>query len=161
MPNTYPSFITFKMSTIYFKLNSENAVLSNLWTLPSNLISFHGYKWPSIEHAYQCEKLSHHNLFSPSVCEFFIHCTPMQAMFKAKQLLPTCAIKQSWKDKQVSVMWELLKIKAQVCPSFKEAILQPGQFVEDTNHMFWGRGVNGKGRNMLGRLMCKLRRTLD
>ena len=148
------------MSIIHFKLNSENAILSNLWTLPNNCISYQEESWPSIEHAYQCEKLRHHNLFTSQVREYFSNCTPMQAMFKAKQLLPKHAIEQTWKNKQVSVMWELLKIKAQVCPAFKTALLRPGQFVENTNHEFWARGFNQKGSNMLGRLMGKLRDTL-
>ena len=63
---------------------------------------------------------------------------------------------------KVKVMEGLIKDKLRVCEPARKALLETGtkEIKEDTSHEFWGRGREGKGQNMLGKLWMQFREKL-
>ena len=68
-----------------------------------------------------------------------------------------------WEDSMQGAMYEILKVKSRQCPQFYTALMNSNNrpLVEDTPNAYWGRGPEGKGLNMLGRLLTTLRAELQ
>lgn len=69
---------------------------------------------------------------------------------------------QQWQEDKKSVMYYLLQQKAKQCRKFNKELqaTQEQVLIEDTNHEYWGRGNNGNGQNVLGRLLMTIRQNL-
>ena len=108
----------------------------------------------SSEHAYQYRK-----------CIFMDNKTAAGNVLKtdtgaqAKKIGDDVGTSQNWQDAQQGAMSEILKAKARQCPQFVRALMNSNSrdLIEDTPNTFWGRGSNGNGLNMLGRLLMTLR----
>ena len=82
-----------------------------------------------------------------------------QRAIDAKRLGDTIHTDEQWWKMRESVMMEIITEKAKQCPEFKNTLLasQGNSLVEDTQHKFWGRGRQEKGKNKLGVLLEILR----
>ena len=59
-------------------------------------------------------------------------------------------------------MREVAYLKAIQCPEFAAALTDSGEkvLVENTKDPFWGKGPNGEGHNMFGKILMDLRREM-
>ncbi len=72
-------------------------------------------------------------------------------------------LRKDWESVKVQVMREALRAKFTQHEDLQELLLSTGdaKLVEHTaNDHYWGDGGNGRGDNMLGRLLMQLRKQL-
>ena len=77
--------------------------------------------------------------------------TPRQVMFEGKKTWRN----EEWEQCQVRIMRQIVRSKIIKHQIIRDALLENhknSEFVENTPHPFWGRGINNNGKNMLGRL---------
>ena len=81
----------------------------------------------------------------------------------AKRIGDSIPTTSQWKDIMQGTMYEILKTKSRQCPQFLTALTNSNSrpLIEDTPNSYWGRGPEGKGLNMLGRLLTTLRAELQ
>lgn len=138
---------------LYFK--GSNSPLSNFF--PTRLTVWN-MTFKSSEHAYQHKKCVTvgNNSAAANVLQAE---TPLEA----KNIGNSVQSNDNWKDIRQGVMYQILKLKSRQCPQFHQFLLQScdRQLVEDTTHPYWGRGHQGNGLNMLGKLLMMLRSELS
>ena len=68
-----------------------------------------------------------------------------------------------WHDLKQGVLYEILKTKARQCPAFTNALRDSNDrlLIENTFDPYWGKGSDGKGLNMLGRILMTIRAELS
>jgi ribA/ribD-fused uncharacterized protein len=79
--------------------------------------------------------------------------------WKAMELAEGLVKPEAWEQEKFGVMKEILELKRQCCPEFKEMLLKANnrKIVENTTHEFWGKGNSVcKGKNMLGKILMDL-----
>jgi len=131
---------------------TEYAFLSNFYPFT---IEFDGHKWSTSEHAYQAMKMTNK--------EDFFKILKASTPAKAKRLGNTLPKLEKWDKIKVDIMQEILRVKFSY-PEMKNKLLSTGNsHLEEGNtwgDKFWGT-VNGKGQNMLGKLLMKIRKELE
>ena len=107
-----------------------------------------------MEHAYVHEKL----VFSekPELAKLAIK---QQEARDAKTIGQIDSINVEWHNKKTAIMKDLVQIKYESCQSFRDAIISSGKahIVEDVADEFWGRGKEGNGQNIMGKILETLR----
>ena len=121
-------------------------------------IHIYGKYFHSSEAAFQYRKALHHEKYDAAELISGFR-NAKRAKDEADQCLPSDVIDQQWLDKRSDVMRQILEVKAKQCLPFRDRLLKTGTrpLIEDTNHPYWARGINGKGQNMLGTLLELLR----
>ena len=127
--------------------------LSNLFVI-ENKLNYRNHKFNSTEQAYQWEKAITHKKYNIANQIIATNNTFKQMNF-GKQITTNT----QWQVRKRKIMKNLLLKKASCCEEYKTALKNSGNetLVEDTNHPYWGRGRDGKGRNILGVLHCYVR----
>ena len=76
-------------------------------------------------------------------------------MFKGQQIVTTV----KWKQIKWKFMLQILREKLKVSPEYMDFLLSSRHdvLVENTTNEYWGKGSEGRGRNMLGVLHTLLR----
>lgn len=120
-------------------------------------IELDGKVWPTVEHWFQARK------FEGSALEERIRraATPQEAARLCPQRGPRLV--KGWESKRVEVMLVAQRAKFTQHPELRELLLGTGAalLVEHTRRdRFWADGGDGSGRNMLGRLLMRVRREL-
>jgi len=129
--------------------------LSNFWYVD---VRHSGVVYPSIEHAYQAAKT-----ILPLERKRILECNKPGT---AKRLGRQLTLRSNWESIKVNVMKELLRQKFSTIkhPSLAKRLITTGNadLVEGNTwgDEFWGR-YNGKGENMLGRLLMKIRQEIS
>ena len=138
---------------IYFK--GPRSSFSNLYRIEAGF-SYWGETFYSVEQAYQWRKCKLHGLHKRA--DQILSLTDPYRI-KAQGRFNTS---QEWEADKARLMLELLGVKLEYCPKFRQDLKQsfPKLLVEDTPNEFWGRGVNGQGGNTLGCLLIHLRSML-
>ena len=143
----YPS--QAQLPPVYFR--GPTSVFSNFFETP---IAIWGINFKSSEHAFQYKKcmIAGNNATATNVLKAS---TPLNA----KRMGDSIATNPRWHDIKQGTMLEILKAKSRQCPRFRQELLQSGdrKLIEDTPDSFWGRGRNGQGLNILGKLLSMLR----
>ena len=143
---------TSGMTPVYFR--GKGSPLSNFYEFPLRIWNMN---FPSSEHAYQYKKCisTGNNTAATSVLR-------APAPVDAKHIGDKVVTDDKWEDLQQGSMYEILKTKSRQCPQFRESLLQSHdrQLIENTPNRFWGRGSDGQGLNMLGKLLMVLRSEL-
>lgn len=131
--------------------NGEYRFLSNFYPCE---IWYQEFVYPSVENAYVASKTR-----DIPMRESVLHCSPSDA----KRIGRTFPLREDWDAVKVKIMHLLLKQKfysGELC----DKLLSTGDsYIEETNHWndrFWGV-CNGKGENMLGRLLMNIRDELN
>lgn len=139
------------MSTEISGFHGEYRWLSNFW--PTQIM-YEGIIYPSVEHAYQAVKT-----LDSDVRKYIATLTAGQAKKYGRVL----GIREDWEDIKVDVMYDLLLLKFTTNPYLKDKLTATGTatLIEDNTwgDTYWGM-CNGKGSNMLGRLLMKVRSML-
>lgn len=135
----------------FYKSNRAYGFLSNLYKKP---LKFEGRSFPTSEHAYQYGKFKDHN-----VREWAMKSPKPHLLAILCHGLLSWDIVKDWNKIKVDRMYRVLKVKFSD-PEMKEKLLETSDSIieEDSKtDNFWGRGKTGKGKNMLGHLLMKVR----
>jgi ribA/ribD-fused uncharacterized protein len=132
-----------------YGFTGKYSFLSNFW--PST-VEYEGFQYWSVENAYQAAKcVDEQSLYAMRCLQ-----TPRQA----KRLGKTVPIRSDWDEVKVPIMENLLRQKFTIYPNLSLKLYQTGDiYIEETNtwgDTFWGV-CNGRGRNVLGNLLMKVR----
>ena len=142
-----------QQAPVYFR--GPTSVFSNFF---ETHIAIWGMNFKSSEHAFQYNKCMTvgNNATAAKVLKAS---TPLEA----KRIGDTVSTIPRWHDIKQGTMLEILKAKSRQCPRFHQELLQSGnrKLIEDTPDSFWGRGPNGQGLNILGKLLTMLRDELS
>ena len=127
--------------------------LSNLFTVQGGLPAW-GRHFCSLEQAYQFEKARIAEDRSQMLAILSTN-DPWEilAIGKKTKQVPC------WLAQREAVMRQLLRIKAQHCPQFRQFLINSGNrpLFENTRHPFWAQGMCGEGKNWLGLLLQEIR----
>lgn len=142
-------------TTIYFYSSKEPYFeFSNFF--PCSL-ELDGAFWPTVEHYFQAAKFSDFDYRE----QIRMSATPWDARTLGQsRALP---IRPDWNAVRVEVMLKALRLKFQR-PELRALLLSTGTYelVENSPHdAFWGAGPHGRGQNMLGRLLMRVRAELQ
>ena len=129
---------------------------SNFYESP---VTIWGMNFKTNEHAYNYRKAMEMEMYS-SAERIRKANTARGAQLIARREVET---NKHWKDIKMSVMYELLQQKVKQCVTFRNDLIgsQGRPLIEDTTHEYWGRGREGNGQNVLGRLLMTLREKIE
>lgn len=141
------------MTAIYFNANSkEYKWLSNMAVC---FMEIEGEAWKTVEHFFQSMKFT-----DPVLRERIRQLdSPFEAKTAGRVRHPSFV--KDWNVKRTTVMYMACRTKFNI-PEFRELLVNTAgyELLEDSNDNFWGIGSNGKGKNMLGVTLMKIRETL-
>lgn len=116
-----------------------------------------GSSWPTSEHYFQAQKFAG----SRHVETVRRAPDPLRAAELGRdRRLP---LRRDWERVKDDVMRRAVLAKFQAHPDIRAVLLDTGdeEIVEDTGtDHYWGRGRNGNGKNMLGRILMRTRTQL-
>jgi ribA/ribD-fused uncharacterized protein len=137
------------------RFRGARSSFSNFYASP---LTVWGMNFPTNEHAYNYRKAM--EMGKRESAEKIRHAaTARDAQLIARNDIIADA---RWKTMKRSVMYELLERKVEQCATFREDLIasQDRLLIEDTAHDYWGRGREGNGQNVLGRLLMTLRESV-
>lgn len=143
------------MNTIrFYSVADEYGEFSNFAEYP---IRIDGESWPTTEHYFQAQK------FDDTAYRQRIRraSSPMEAARMGRDR--RMKLRRDWESAKVSVMHAALLAKFSQHENLRAMLLSTGnaRLVEHTdNDDYWGDGGDGRGRNMLGQLLMRVRETL-
>ncbi len=139
----------------FYSVADEYGEFSNFAAYP---IKLKGKKWPTSEHYFQAMKFES----TKDQKDILDAKTPMEAARKVRDRKRK--LKRSWESMKDNVMREAVLAKFSQHNDLKELLLSTGdaKLIEHTeNDDYWGDGGNGKGKNMLGRILMSIREKED
>jgi N-glycosidase YbiA len=120
-------------------------------------ITLAGKRWPTTEHYFQAQKFK-----DPGLREKIRKAnTPMIAARLGRDR--SSPLRRDWESVKVAVMTEAVLAKFTQHEDLRELLLATGDalLVEHTdNDDYWGDGGDGSGKNMLGRILMRVREQL-
>ena len=77
----------------------------------------------------------------------------------SKKLGRTCKLRKDWDEVKDQLMYKVLNAKFHQHTDIRESLLRTGlqPLIQHSPDMYWGDGRNGRGRNMLGKILVRLR----
>jgi len=120
-----------------------------------------GVQYESVECAYQAAK------WPTEKRDFFSHCTNRESIAFNRANQPDGYPIEEWDAIKADVMAGLLvqKFDPELNPQNYEKLLATGdKYIEETNwwnDTFWGKNLQGEGKNTLGRLLMEIRSRLS
>lgn len=134
------------------EFKNEYRFLSNFYKSP---LVYKGKEYPTVEHAFQCAKT-----FDEAEQEKLrSYASPVIVKRAGKKV----KLRPDWEDVKIDIMYEILKIKFSD-PELKSLLLSTGNeiLVEGNTwgDTFWGK-CKGEGKNILGKLLMKVRSELE
>lgn len=148
---TLQSDLSMEEPIKFYSVADEYGEFSNFANYP---IRLKGKLWPTSEHYFQAMK------FESSKDQESIRKakSPMEAARKGRDRKKK--ILRNWESAKVNVMRDAVKAKFSQHENLKSLLLSTGQakLIEHTeNDAYWGDGGDGKGKNMLGRILMQIR----
>lgn len=135
-----------------FGFYGEYRFLSNFWPV---VVTLDCQRYPSVEHAYQAAKCLD--------VESRVAIQAAATASVAKRMGRFMKMRPDWDEVKVSIMEDLLLQKFTQEPFKSKLLLTSERYIEETNtwnDTFWGV-CNGKGQNVLGNLIMKIRKKLQ
>lgn len=143
------------MPAVYF-YEQWYSCLSNF---SANAVEIGGVVYPTAEHAYHAVKCS-----DPKGKAAILAARSPKLVKVVSNETFAAARRKDWNEVKVDVMESVLRAKLAQHGEVREALLRSGnaKIAEDSpEDYFWGRGEDGSGQNMLGKLWMKLRDELQ
>lgn len=140
---------------LFYEPFDSHGFLSNFY--PAN-IEISGTTWPTSEHYYQAQKFSNAIIRQ----EILSAKTPDVAFALSRKYQEHS--RSDWNDVRVNVMESIVKEKFAQNPQLGYRLISTGNTeLKEHSHKdaFWGDGGNGKGNNVLGRILMDVRNTLQ
>lgn len=138
------------MTIKFYKTNAPYGFMNNFY--PARFFVYNRW-WNTIEHAYQAQKCSDPTEYDA------IH--QAASPRKARDLGQKVKMRDHWdeilKDR---VMEECVRAKFLQHPNLRKQLMDTGdeELIENSKiDAYWGCGVDGKGRNQLGKTLMKIR----
>ncbi|MEJ2610420.1 MAG: NADAR domain-containing protein [Candidatus Thiodiazotropha sp.] len=138
----------------FYSVSDEYGEFSNFAAYP---IKLNGKVWPTSEHYFQAMKFES----ASDQNEIRKAKTPMEAARKGRDRKRK--LKRNWESIKDNVMRDAVAAKFDQHNDLKQLLLstKDRMLVEHTeNDDYWGDGGNGKGKNMLGRILIEIRANL-
>lgn len=135
----------------FYRANGKYGFLSNLYKVQ---IEFEGIKFPTTEHAYQYGKFK-----DKDAREWAMKSPNPHLLSVLAHGLFSWDIVKNWNNIKVDRMYNVLKIKFSN-DELKQKLLETGNSIlieNSKSDSFWGIGKKGKGKNMLGKHLMKIR----
>lgn len=143
------------MDTIrFYRVDDEWGEFSNFSPHP---ILIDGERWPTSEHFFQAQKFEDAALRK----KIRLAHTPMQAALLGRDRKQR--LRRDWESAKVEVMTRAVYAKFSQHVSLRALLLSTAEarLVEHTsNDSYWGDGGDGRGRNMLGEVLMRVRARL-
>ena len=143
-------------STIkFYSTSDEFGEFSNFARYP---IKVKGKKWPTSEHYFQAMKF--HNIKDQDSIRKTK--TPMEAARSGRDRKKK--LRRDWESVKDNVMREAVLAKFEQHKKLAELLLSTGsaKLIEHTeNDSYWGDGGNGRGKNMLGKILMEVRGKIE
>ncbi|MFZ6780397.1 NADAR family protein [Undibacterium sp. Ji83W] len=120
-------------------------------------ISMKGKTWPTSEHYFQAQK------FVDAIYREKIRKANTPAIAARLGRARTEKLRPDWESVKVQVMRDAVTAKFQQHEDLRAMLLSTGsaKLIEDTtDDSYWGCGSDGRGKNMLGRILMEVRATL-
>ncbi|KAK0205005.1 hypothetical protein DFS33DRAFT_1324655 [Desarmillaria ectypa] len=119
-------------------------------------VVYNGERYPTSEHLFQSFKFEHR----PNLAKHIRTCSerPSVAFSEARRFQPE--VRPDWKAVNINKMEVALYLKFTQHSDLKREILATGdaELVEDSpKDAFWGVGLDGRGRNELGKALMRIR----
>lgn len=121
-----------------------------------HMLEFQGYLYPTVEHAYHAQRYE-----DPAIIEEVLAARSAYLAWEVSQQHKQMQI-LDWDDRKLEVMEELFRAKLEQHADVHEALVASGEqtIVKHQADRFWGDGLDGLGRNEMGKLWMKLREEL-
>ena len=136
------------------QFRDKYAFLSNMYSCP---IHYDGETFPCVETAFQYAKTGDASLFTNDRGYFV-------GGSAAKKIGRMCKLPENWNMDRLTVMYELLEDKFYHNEKLREALKKTGNiYIAEENtwgDTFWGV-CNGKGENMLGKMLMEIRQNIQ
>jgi|SRR5271166_4969569 len=137
----------------FYKTNEPGGYMSNYWKAR---FFIYGRWWGTIEHAYQAQKC-----LLPAEYDAIHQATRAN---DARLLGQKVQMREHWDDiHKDRVMEECLRAKFLQHKDLRDQLMATGteELIEDSQvDWYWGIGKDGTGKNMLGKLLMKIREEL-
>jgi len=140
----------------FYRANEKPyGAFSNLYRRP---LLFDDVQFPTAEHAYQAGRPRRRE-----VCDWLMAAPSPALLALTSHCLPTWEIASDWTHRKIARMEDVLRAKFTQHEDLARLLLSTGaaRLVEcgttdNAVNRFWGE-VNGKGKNMLGQLLVRVR----
>lgn len=151
-----PILHTEAVNNIPLSFYSEKMPTSWLGNYSNHSIRIHEILWPTVEHFFQASKFreDHHvnsilNLRSPDLVKRYAWKNQGD-------------VRKDWMDVRMNIMKEGLLAKFTQYTELKKALeeTRERELIERSNDPFWGRSLSDSGLNVLGNLLCIIRKEL-
>ena len=121
-----------------------------------HMVEYKGVVYPTVEHAYHCQRYS-----DPKVIEEIKNARSAKLAWQISQKYKAQQI-PDFDTRKVEVMEDICRVKVQQHEDVKEVLLESGDaaIIKSYPDSFWGIGLNGEGRNELGKIWIRLREEL-
>ena len=135
--------------------SGEKDFLSNFYPAQVN---YNGITYPNHECAFQAQKV----LDKEIQRQFAELKNPRSAKSKGRKV----SLREDWEEVKFTIMEEIVKAKFTQNPELKQQLLETGnkQLQERRNRFpdkIWGMNIKGEGKNMLGKILMKVREELN
>lgn len=122
-----------------------------------HMLEFKGVLYTTTEHAYHCQRYT-----DPSVIEEIKQARSAYLAWETSQKYKSSQL-VDFDSKKVEIMEELFKAKLAQHADVKEALIKSGEttIVKHQADKFWGDGLDGAGKNEMGKVWMKLRAELQ
>jgi ribA/ribD-fused uncharacterized protein len=138
----------------FYLVSDEYGCFSNFAPYP---IKLDGKTWPTSEHYYQAQKFDDDQHRE----EIRTAKSPMVAARIGRDR--TKKLRHDWESVKLSIMTEAVRAKFSQHEELRAILLGTGdaKLVEHTeNDDYWGDGGDGRGKNMLGQILMRVRADL-
>ena len=119
--------------------------------------TLNGQRWPTVEHYFQAQK------FPGTPQEEALRLAPDPMTAKNLGNGRSVPIRTDWEAVKDDVMREAVRAKFSQHPDIRAVLLGTGQEVlieAARNDSYWGSGPDGKGKNMLGKVLMEIQEEL-
>ena len=135
----YNRGITAGMSN--FSIHSVE--VPDLGTFPTSEAAFHAFKNPENKEYVRKQEMA----FTPHI---------------SKRLGKSCHVRDDWEEKKDHAMYKVLTLKFKQHEDIRQNLMNTGlrPLIEHGPDGYWGDGRDGRGKNMLGKLLVRIRNKL-
>ncbi len=141
------------MAIKFYLLKQPHGYMGNFWRAR---FFVYGRWWNTVEAAFQAQKTN----IEPEVLAIQNAAKPMEA----RNLGQVCQLRENWEQIKDIVMYDCVLAKFLQHKDLRDQLLATGdeELIEDSPiDWTWGCGKDGTGKNLLGKILMRVRRELQ
>jgi len=139
------------MAIYFYSTKDQYGAFSNF---SKHEFALDGLIWPTSEHYFQAQK------FDDKAYREKIRTTPSPMMAARLGRSRKVPIRADWEEIKTEIMHQAVEAKFNSHHELQQLLLSTGQeeiIEKTTKDYYWGCGMNGTGRNMLGKILMEIR----